>query len=332
MEIPRLTLGFLLFDGFPMACLTSAIEPLRAANEIVGRREFGWKLVGETARPIRCSADVRFDPDVTLSDATGLQSLFLLAAPASPFLDRRATPARLRWLDRHGLTLGAFSGGIFPLVRAGLLQSHRISVHWCYQAAFAAEFPDIPASGTVISRDRRRWTAAGAGAVFDLMLKLIEDRLGAAVMTEVACWFQHPTIRDDAVPQKTPVPHTDSTADMLPARVRQAIRLFADHIEDPIQIADVANAVDLSARHLERSFKLATGQSPLRYYRQMRLRSARQRVLYSTDSMTEIARSIGYASSTHMMRHYREEFGLNPAQDRQRVNALRASGLPLALN
>ena len=330
MAEPAITLGFLLFDGFPMACLTSAIEPLRAANEIIGRPEFGWKLVGETAAPIRSSADVRFDPDGPLAQMTGLDSLFLLSAPGARFLDPRGTPARLRWLARHGLTLGAFSGGIFPLVRAGVMQGHRASVHWCYEAAFAAEFPAIATSGTVITRDRRRLTAAGAGAVFDLMLKLIEDRLGAAVMTEVACWFQHPTIRDEAVRQKTPVPHTGSTADMLPAAIRQAIRLFADHIEDPIQIADVACAVALSARHLERSFKQATGQSPLKYYRQMRLKRARQRVLYSTDSLTEIALSIGYASSTPMVRHYCAEFGLKPAQDRRQHTALRISGVTVS--
>ncbi len=322
MSDPALTVGFLLFDGFPMACLTSAIEPPRAANEIVGRREFGWSLIGETSTPIRSSADVRFDPDITLADVTGLDSLFLLSAPGSPFLDPRSTPARLRWLARRGLTLGAFSGGLFPLCRAGLMQGHRASVHWCYDAALATEFPEIATSGTVITRDRRRLTAAGAGAVFDLMLKLIEDRLGAAVMTEVACWFQHPTIRDEAVPQKTPVPRTDSTADMLPA----SIRLFADHIEDPIQIGDVALAVELSERHLERSFKRATGQSPLKYYRQMRLKSARQRVLYSTDSLTEIAQSIGYASSGPMVRHYLAEFGMDPAQDRRQLNAFRTSG------
>ena len=224
MSDPAQTLGFLLFDGFPMACLTSAIEPLRAANEIIGRREFGWKRIGESGTPVRSSADVRFDPDVTLAQVQGLDSLFLLAAPGSPFLDPRGTAARLRWLERRGLTLGAFSGGLFPLCRAGLMQGHRASVHWCYDAAFAAEFPDIAASDTVITRDRRRLTAAGAGAVFDLMLWLIEDRLGPAVMTEVACWFQHPTIRDDAVPQKTPVPRTDSTTDMLPAAVRPRSR------------------------------------------------------------------------------------------------------------
>jgi transcriptional regulator GlxA family with amidase domain len=32
----KIVLGFLIFPGFPMSCLTSAIEPLRAANEIAG--------------------------------------------------------------------------------------------------------------------------------------------------------------------------------------------------------------------------------------------------------------------------------------------------------
>ena len=35
-----------------MACLTSAIEPLRAANEITGTRAFSWVLLGETSEPV----------------------------------------------------------------------------------------------------------------------------------------------------------------------------------------------------------------------------------------------------------------------------------------
>ena len=53
-----LRLGFLMFPGFPMACLTSAIEPLRAANEITGRQEFVWKLVAENPAPVRSSAAI----------------------------------------------------------------------------------------------------------------------------------------------------------------------------------------------------------------------------------------------------------------------------------
>ncbi|MFN3578061.1 MAG: GlxA family transcriptional regulator, partial [Tabrizicola sp.] len=60
-----LRLGFLMFPGFPMACLTSAIEPLRAANEITGRKQFVWKLVAEASAPVRSSAEIGFDPDAT---------------------------------------------------------------------------------------------------------------------------------------------------------------------------------------------------------------------------------------------------------------------------
>lgn len=317
------TLGFLLFPGFPMACLTSAIEPLRAANEITGRREFSWRLIGEEASPVRSSAEVRFDPDQTLTEASGLDYLFFLSAPVSRFQNPKRSNAQVRWLDRCGVVLGGFSGGIFPLARSGVMEGHSVSVHWCYEAAFKAEFPDMEASQSVILRDRRRYTASGAGAVFDLMLRLIEERLGRDTMTEVACWFQHPFVRTEDAAQKVPVQKQGGTDDLLPDTVRAAIRIFGEHIEDPLQIADVAGALAMSERHLERCFKQATGQSPLKYYRLMRLKKARQRVLYSTQSIREIAQSVGYASSTPMTKHYAEAFGVNPNDERRRLVGLR---------
>ena len=321
-----LTLGFLMFDGFPMACLTSAIEPLRAANEITGTRAFAWRLVGEGAAPVRSSAEVRFEPDLSLSDCAGLDHLYLLAPPTAVFADARHSPAVLRRLDRAGVTLGGFSGGIFPLVRAGVMQGHRCSVHWCYEAAFKAEFPGIQAADEVIVRDRRRITASGAGAVFDLMLRLIEDRLGRDTMTEVACWFQHPFVRDEDALQKVPVARVGGTSDALPEPIRAAIRLFDAHIEDPLRIPDVAAATGMSERHFERLFKRETGQSPLRYYRLMRLSKARQRVLYSADTLSEIAVSVGYLRSGPMARHYEQAFGVTPQGERQALNGLRGLG------
>ncbi|WP_135450750.1 GlxA family transcriptional regulator [Tabrizicola caldifontis] len=323
-----LRLGFLMFPGFPMACLTSAIEPLRAANEITGRCEFVWRLLSETAGPVRCSAAIGFDPDETLQEAEGLDQLYLIAPPTAEFADPRRSPARLRWLDRIGVTLGAFSGGIFPLARAGLMEGRPCSVHWCYEAAFKAEFPNVPASDSTILRDRRRNTVSGAGAVFDLMLKLIEERLGREVMTEVACWFQHPFVRDEAAAQKVPVARGQGTADDLSPPIREAIRLFETHIEDPLRIPDVAQAVGLSGRHFERIFKRETGQSPLRYYHHLRLMKARQRVLYSNDSLREIAASVGYMTSSPMIRHYVQLFGVSPRDERRLTQSMRRSGPP----
>ncbi|MBM3614891.1 MAG: GlxA family transcriptional regulator [Alphaproteobacteria bacterium] len=324
-----LRLGFLMFPGFPMACLTSAIEPLRAANEITGRREFEWRLVSETRAPVRSSAEVRFEPDVTLADLSGVDQLYLISPPTAEFADPRHGPARLRWLERTGLTLGAFSGGIFPLARAGLMEGRGCSVHWCYEAAFKAEFPDVKASESVILRDKRRITASGAGAVFDLMLRLIEERLGRQCMTEVACWFQHPFVRDEDASQKVPVARTASTADRLTPPIREAIRLFETHVEDPLRIPDVAAAVSMSGRHFERLFKRETGQSPLRYYRHLRLAKARQRVLYSNDPLREIAAAVGYLTPAPMARHYQELFGVSPKDERRLASGLNRA-VPMA--
>lgn len=323
-----LRLGFLLFPGFPMACLTSAIEPLRAANEITGRREFDWTLVAESPAPVRSSAEIGFDPDATLQTVEGLDHLYLLSPPTAEFADPRRSPARLRWLDRTGMTLGAFSGGIFPLARSGLMQGRPCSVHWCYEAAFKADFPEVEAREVTILREGRRITASGAGAVFDLMLRLIEERLGRDCMTEVACWFQHPFVRDADASQKVPVARAGGTTDNLPAPIREAIRLFETHVEDPLRIPDVAAAVGLSGRHFERTFKRETGQSPLRYYHQLRLMKARQRVLYSNDSLREIAASVGYMSSSPMIRHYTELFGVSPRDERRLTQSMRRAAPP----
>lgn len=319
-----LSLGFLMFPGFPMACLTSAIEPLRAANEISGRRVFDWCLVAETGAAVRSSADVRFEPDVVLAECAGIEQLYLLSPPTGRFADPRRSQARLRWLDRTGVTLGAFSGGIFPLARAGVMQGRPCSVHWCYESAFKAEFPAVIAHAAVICRDGRRVTASGAGAVFDLMLRQIEERLGRACMTEVACWFQHPFMRDEGASQNVPAARSGTTADRLSRPIRDAIQMFETHIEDPLRIPDVARAVAVSERHLERMFKRETGQSPLRYYRHLRLSKARQRVLYSGDSLRDIAVSVGYLASAAMVRDYAEFFGVTPRDERRLMAGFRA--------
>ena len=319
----KIVLGFLIFPGFPMSCLTSAIEPLRAANEIAGTEAFAWKLISETGARVKSSAIVSFDPDLTLDDAEDLDYLILLSSPLALFENSKHANGRLRHLARHGVRMGGVSGGVFPLARSGLLANSTSSVHWCYRAAFEAEFPDVATTDNVISIDRDRYTASGAAAVFDLMLHLVEDRLGGSVTTEVACWFQHPLMRGEGVRQRTPTSQRESTADMLPSPVAEAVEIFAENITHPLDVAAVAEMVHVSTRQLERSFKKTTDRSPSLYYRQLRINAARQLVLYSKDSMTEIANAVGYANATPLIRYYKQAFGLSPQEDRKKINLFR---------
>ncbi len=319
-----LRIGFLIFPGFPMSCLTSVIEPLRAANEISGRTTFAWELVSDGERQVMSSAGIAFEATRRLADLDGCDYLLILSAPTSAFRDPRA-PAHLRHAARHGTVLGAISGGVFPLVRSGAVPNTPLSVHWCYEAAFRTEFPEIEASGKVIESTPRCVTASGAAAAFDLALGLVETALGAEVATEVACWFQHPMVRKAGVQQVVPVTGGDQHSDMPPL-VAQAIGLFARDLSQPMSVAEVADALDITPRHLERSFKQATGQNPTGYFRQMRMKAARQIVMYSNDSLSEIAEAVGYASVKSFNKHYVEAFGVPPKEDRRRINLNRVRG------
>ncbi|MEP3542513.1 GlxA family transcriptional regulator [Tateyamaria sp.] len=299
------------------------IEPLRAANEISGQEVFSWKLVSESGDRVEASAKVWFEPDLSLTECGGLDQLFLLSGPASHFENATSSEGRLRKYARHGLTIGAISGGIFPLARSGLLSGHVTSVHWCYEAAFAAEFPRLEATEDVIIIDRGRLTASGAAAAFDLSLLLIEESLGPDVATEVACWFQHPMVRGQGVTQRKPTFAAESTHDMLPPLVRRSVEIFANNLEDPINIADVAEQVGTSVRQLERLFDKTTGATPGGYYKAMRMHKARQLLLYGKSSLTEIARAVGYASGPSMAKRYQEVFGIHPEEDRKKINIFR---------
>lgn len=320
------TVGFLIFPGFPMSCLTSMIEPLRAANEISGEQHFDWRIISETGTRVESSARVGFDPDLALADCHNIGRIYLLGGPLSRFDDPRTGDGHLRRLARHGVRIGAVSGAVFPLARSGLLDGCAASVHWCYSAAFTDEFPDFDQRDEVIVVDRERETISGAAAAFDFMLNLIAARVGEDVATEVACWFQHPTIRAEGNRQSIPAHRLNLTAEMLPEPVTRAISILSRHIEERISIEEVAEQVAVSSRQLERLFKTSTGLSPSHYYRGMRMRAARQLVLYTKTGLGSIALAVGYKSLATMQRHYTEAFGLRPKEDRLRIMKSRLAG------
>jgi AraC family transcriptional regulator, glycine betaine-responsive activator len=142
----------------------------------------------------------------------------------------------MRSCARHGTQLGAASGGVFPLVAFGAVFGEKVSVHWYYEAAFAAIFPDHAASDQVLEIGPKVITASGAAAAFDLALHLIETQLGSAMATEVACWFQHPMMRKANVQQVLPRHDVAGQGAQLPDHLSRAIALFSADMSEPLQM------------------------------------------------------------------------------------------------
>ena len=318
-------IGFLIFDGFPMACLTSMIEPLRAANEISDTKNFNWVLVSEGPKRVEASANVAFETDFNIETVGQLDALVLLSPPTANFSNKRSEGI-LRKLERHGCTIGAVSGGVFLLAKASVGLNNPYSVHWCYAEAFKNQFPDVVSSEQVIETSNNIITASGAAAAFDLALMLINARLGLAVRAEVACWFQHPIMRDQDVKQIMPTVNHYEASENTPQIANRAIKMVKNRLNDPFSITDIALELGITPRHLTRVFSDTYGQSPSKYFRMIRMDAARQMVLYTNQRIGEIALAVGYTNSTNLRKHYIELFAISPEEEREKINLFRVSG------
>lgn len=307
-----------------MACLTSMIEPLRASNEISDTKSFEWKLFSENADKVEASANVAFETDGKIEEIENLDALILLSPPNADFINSRSVGV-IRRLERHGCTIGAVSGGVFLLAKAKVRPNIRYSVHWCYAAAFTNQFPNNISSEQVIETDRNIMTASGAAAAFDLALLLVRSRLGSSVAAEVACWFQHPIMRNQDVKQVIPSLNELEGLEEMPELARKAISLVNQKINYPLQVNDIADEIGITSRHLSRIFKEATGESPRKYFRKLRVNAARQMILYTNEKIGEIALSVGFSSASILRSHYIELFSLSPEEERKKINLFRVN-------
>jgi len=92
----------------------------------------------------------------------------------------------------------------------------------------------------------------------------------------------------------------------------------AAHFADPDAGArEMAVAVSLEPRTLQRKVKSLTGLTPAQFLRAYRLRCASEALLASRQSVSEIAFDCGFSSPQYFTRVFRREYGLPPDQWRQ---------------
>ncbi|MGW4909699.1 AraC family transcriptional regulator N-terminal domain-containing protein [Streptomyces sp. NPDC004270] len=118
-----------------------------------------------------------------------------------------------------------------------------------------------------------------------------------------------------------PVLRQWSLADSTATRVREVARWIRAHYTEPLGIEEIAAVAHMSAASLHRHFKAATGMSPLRYQKHLRLHEARRRLVAGDATAAQIAQAVGYVSATQFNREYRTAYGLPPVQDAARLRA-----------
>lgn len=102
---------------------------------------------------------------------------------------------------------------------------------------------------------------------------------------------------------------------------RTALAAIDDHVranlDAELRLEDLADLAHLSPFHFARSFKAATGLSPHQYVVQCRIERAQALLLRRDLTVAEVARRTGFATASHLARHFRRQTGLTPGAYRR---------------
>jgi transcriptional regulator GlxA family with amidase domain len=101
-------------------------------------------------------------------------------------------------------------------------------------------------------------------------------------------------------------------------RVQKVVHLIQKELSRRVTLAEMAQAVNLSAVHLRTLFKSEIGMTPVQYQKKVRLLEAR-RLLESTFlNVQEIMMRVGLNDDSHFVRDFKKIYGHTPVQYRAR--------------
>ncbi|NRB34348.1 MAG: helix-turn-helix domain-containing protein [Rhodobacteraceae bacterium] len=86
---------------------------------------------------------------------------------------------------------------------------------------------------------------------------------------------------------------------MRNAHLARAIRFMQDNLETPTPPGDIASEIGISSRQLERLFGKPLNSLPKKNYTEARLDRARNLLVQTEASVTEVALACGFESAGH---------------------------------
>jgi transcriptional regulator GlxA family with amidase domain len=305
--------AFLTLADYSMIAVTNAVEPLRMANRVSGQRFYDWRIVTLDGRPATASNGLMLTPTERLADVGRVDLVFVCGGVNVREAVSPALVAALRRLAAKRLPLGALCTGGYALAQAGLLDGYRATIHWENISALREQFPRVLIADHVFTIDRDRYTCSGGVAPLELMLNLIESRLGPQVSRPVSEQFIVERIRDGSDRQYVPL-----RAQVGPVHrsVLAVAEIMAANIDNPLSLEDIARRSGLSRRQIERLFRQQVNCVPKRYYIELRLKRARELLRQTSMPIMAVSTACGFQSPPHFSKCYRNHFGHPPSAER----------------
>ena len=306
--------GIYAVPGFALMSYACCVEPFRAANIL--SRETLYELVhfSKTASS-ESSVGAFVQPDHGLSSGVNLDILFVIAG-GDPigFSD----PLFFKWLRQlayRNVVIAGVSGGPVLLAKSGLMEGHRMTVHWEHAEGLSEILPNLLLEKKRFVIDRDRMTCGGGMAALDLTHAIINKHHGAEFARLVSDWFLHTDIRAPSDPQRGGLVER---LGLTSAPILAAVAAMENHIADPLTLEQLADQSGVTSRQLNRLFQDKIGNTTMGFYRNLRLDVGFQLLGNSPLSVTEIGLATGFAGSAHFSSAFSKCYGYPPSRLRKK--------------
>lgn len=102
-----------------------------------------------------------------------------------------------------------------------------------------------------------------------------------------------------------------------------AIQFMEAHLDEDLQLVDIAHALHLSPAYFCDRFKRATGLAPAKYLTRLRIEHAQQLLRTAPLPIGEVALHVGFSDASHFARVFRATVGMSPSafQQCERISA-----------
>jgi AraC family transcriptional regulator len=104
---------------------------------------------------------------------------------------------------------------------------------------------------------------------------------------------------------------------LAPWQTRRTTELLHEHLDGELRLSTLASACGLSVSHFARSFKVSFGTPVHRYLISQRLETAKDLLLHSNKSLSDIALQVGFSDQAAFSRTFSALVGITPGRWRR---------------
>ena len=97
-----------------------------------------------------------------------------------------------------------------------------------------------------------------------------------------------------------------------------AIDYIRAHVQEPLTVEQVANALSVNASYLSKLFKKEMGKSISEYIRDSKIAVAEHMLRHLDDSSLQIANYLGFSSQSHFIQVFKKQTGMTPEEYRKK--------------